>query len=153
MLGTMDHRFRLAVVAVVALAASLALAACVGGGPTRAPDRRLVLQVGPSPRPLPSGDVFGCRQALIGGVLIGARDGRLVELGPDGVGSAGITWPFGFTAWLVDGVAEVRAPDGLVVAREGEVLSFGGGLGNDGTFGVCEQSWFAHMSTPVPAGT
>ncbi len=46
-------------------------------------------------------------------------------------GRATIVWPFGFTASLVDGVATVFAPDGVVVASAGVEVQMGGGWVGD----------------------
>ncbi len=48
-----------------------------------------------------------------------------------------IVWPYGFVARLVDGKAVLVAPDGSVVAREGDLLDVGGGFAQPG-FHVCD---------------
>jgi hypothetical protein len=50
-----------------------------------------------------------------------------------------ITWPYGTTALLVNGQAELFAQDGTLIATEGQTLpDLGGGLGVDERFHVCE---------------
>lgn len=49
-----------------------------------------------------------------------------------------ITWPNGSTGWLVDGKAELLAPDGTVVATEGQAIAGLGGAGTGGRFHVCQ---------------
>lgn len=49
-----------------------------------------------------------------------------------------IIWPFGFAAQLVDGQAVLYASDGMIVGREGEVVTNVGGSGASGSgFYVC----------------
>lgn len=43
-----------------------------------------------------------------------------------------ITWPFGFAAWLEQGVAVLYATDGAVVGREGDVMERIGAVDYDG---------------------
>jgi hypothetical protein len=50
----------------------------------------------------------------------------------------GITWPYGTTALLVNGQAELFAQDGTLIATEGQTLpDLAGGLGVDERFHVC----------------
>lgn len=55
-------------------------------------------------------------------------DGRVVP----------VVFPAGFTAWRVGGVAVVVAPEGIVVARENDVLSgLAGAAADNGELNVC----------------
>jgi hypothetical protein len=66
------------------------------------------------------------------------RSGSEVVFSQNGQDEA-ITWPYGTTAWLVNGQAELFAPDRTLTAIEGQTLpDLGGGLGGaDDRFHVC----------------
>jgi hypothetical protein len=133
----------------------------VSGSPTAtASPRTATASVSPTPTggvlqihtelPLPSDEPPACLTASLGGPQ------RLTVSGPDLVlvdvntgRQTTIVWPYGFVARLVDGKAELEAPDGSVVAHEGDLLNVGGGFALPG-FHVCEingttyvngQSW------------
>ena len=84
----------------------------------------------PAP-PHPMGEDVLCRQARGGGVLL-VVDGTLVtdtdEL---------VVWPRGFSARLVDGRAELVAPDGTVIGRDGDDIEAGGGYRDAVRFLAC----------------
>jgi len=79
-----------------------------------------------------------CNLALLRSGQI-RRSGSEVVLSQNGYDMA-ITWPYGTTAWLVNGEAELFAPDGTLIATEGQTLpDLTGGLGGaDDRFHVCE---------------
>ena len=79
-----------------------------------------------------------CNLALLRSGQI-RRSGSEVVLSQNGHDMA-ITWPYGTTAWLVNGEAELFAPDGTLIATEGQTLpDLTGGLGGaDDRFHVCE---------------
>jgi hypothetical protein len=82
------------------------------------------------------GCALGCPTALAQGVFVADGD-ELALRGTDGE-------PHGVR--LPNGYRVERAPDGLVLvdffgtvkAREGDVIQFGGGDGDDGRFAACE---------------
>ncbi len=52
-----------------------------------------------------------------------------------------LIWPRGFSARLVSGRAEIAAPDGMVITREGDVLAnMLGGAGDAQGFHICSVS-------------
>lgn len=52
-----------------------------------------------------------------------------------------VVFPYGFTGWLVSGKAELVAPEGIVLAHEGDVLfRLGGSSADNGDFVVCFTS-------------
>ena len=97
----------------------------------------LALEVA-QPTVLPSGAVEGCDQALLGPVRI-VLTGTVVSFVSVDTGIPGrLIWPHGFAAWLVNGKAEIVAPDGTVIGVSGDVLSgLGGGGGPGNAFTVC----------------
>jgi hypothetical protein len=88
--------------------------------------------------PLPSDALPFCLTASLGGpqrLTVAGADLVLVDVNTGE--QTTIVWPYGFVARLVDGKAELVAPDGSVVAREGDLLHVGGGYALPG-FHVCE---------------
>lgn len=80
----------------------------------------------------------GCPQALLGPARIAVKGDALVLVSESGDDLISVVWPTGWLAWRRDGRAELVSRDGVVVGREGDVLSgFGGGVGNDNAFHVC----------------
>ena len=90
------------------------------------------------PIELPSGAVAACDQALLGSVRF-VLTGTVISFVSVDTGLPGkLIWPHGFAAWLVNGKAEIVAPDGTVIGYSGDVLSgLGGGGGPGNAFTVC----------------
>jgi hypothetical protein len=67
------------------------------------------------------------------------KEGWLTVQGGELVlGNGDVVWPMGFSARLLSGKAELVAPDGTVVAREGDRLDqLLGGYWDDGLYHVC----------------
>ena len=90
------------------------------------------LRAAPSVAP---GVPVACMEALASGVLeADPADPALVWLA-SGDERTDLTWPFGFRVRFTPD-AEVLAPGGRVVAREGQEISFGGGTITE-TFEIC----------------
>ncbi len=84
-----------------------------------------------------------CLTALLSGIEMKRSGSEIIFSLPDGV--AGITWPYGTKALLVNGIAELFAADGTLIGTEGQTLpDFSGGLGVDNRFHVCEISGRDH---------
>jgi hypothetical protein len=86
---------------------------------------------------LAGGGCTGCATALLEGVLVAGGDGGLAVRAADGT-VVEVRWPDGVGVGRDGNQLVLRNPLGLVVAREGEYVSMGGGqTGNDGEFGAC----------------
>lgn len=116
-------------------AAPAASSTTTHGSPTPTPNPSL-LQIR-TELPLPSDAILGCELARLGDVRLTRSGSDLVLVNILTGKQTTIVWPYGFVARLVDGKVELVAPDGSVVAREGDVLDVGGAGAQPG-FHVCE---------------
>jgi hypothetical protein len=124
------HVVAAAVIAIAALAAGVYW---VRTGPAPLPSGQ-PLTIVTEPKPNDSGL---CLQARLGGAQM-RRSGTQVLFSASNGEDVAITWPYGTTALLVDGQAELFAPDRTLIAAEGQTLpDLGGGLGVDDRFHVC----------------
>ena len=89
---------------------------------------------------LPAGYVRVCAQVLLP-ARIQRQGTKLVFESPTGSGSAStelqLAFPAGFRAEVSGGIALLIAPDGTLLGREGDVVSFGGEMASNGVFMVC----------------
>lgn len=134
--------------AVVGLANRPSPQAPAGGGPRIVP-----LPTHPVVS-IPPGAAGGCPDALATGILAGDPDDAEVAwlLGSDGARHR-ILWPTGYSARF-DPALELIGPGGVVVAREGDRLELGGGVGADGRFDACGQIGVVSATLlPEPAPT
>jgi hypothetical protein len=82
---------------------------------------------------------MGCPTALLAPARITVVGDALVLVPEAGGDPIKVVWPTGWAAWRLGGRAELVSHDGTVVGREGEVVSgYGGGVGLDDAFHVCE---------------
>jgi hypothetical protein len=129
-------RFAVVGIVVIVLAGSAWLryeigAPASGAGP-------LTIQTEAKPTPLPSGAGWICPQAGGGPLRMELSGSELVLISTANGAAVSIVWPYGFSARLVAGKAELLAPDGSVIAHDGDVLHVGGGFGVSGDeFHVC----------------
>jgi hypothetical protein len=138
-------RFAVVAVVVIVLAGSAWLryeTTAPGDGGTP-----LTIQTELAPTPLPSGAVWVCPQARRGPLRVERSGSELVFISTATEERESIVWPYGFSARLVDGRAELLASDGTVLAREGDVLGdLGGGLGVSGdAFHVCSVNGINYL--------
>ncbi len=115
----------------IGLTLAFAVAAC----------NQLVLRTAPAP-------ADACDAALMSGQLVSSRESGLA-LRPKGEANVPVTWPFGYEAGGFVGSLELKDENDRVLAREGDFVEVGGGLGPDG-------SWYACAGTvrvvPAPPG-
>jgi hypothetical protein len=82
---------------------------------------------------------MGCPTALLAPARVAVAGDALVLVPEAGGDPIKVVWPTGWAAWQLDGRAELVSHDGTVIGREGDVVSnFGGGVGLDDAFHVCE---------------
>lgn len=124
----------------------------------------LELTTEPPPSLLPSGAVRACDQALLGAVRVVRVGDSIRVVSVDSGAEVAVTWPRGFSAHLVGGIAQIVATDGTVVGSEGAVLvRLGGGFGGSGdgpvpvesgrvflgpSFHVCSVNETIYLPTP-----
>jgi hypothetical protein len=135
---------RIAAVVVVLLLAAGSAWLRFGSGPPGAPGQPLTIVNDAAPTPLPSGASYACPATLTNMSLRVVRSGTQLVVVDATTGSAvNAVWPYGFSARLVEGKAELLASDGTVVAREGDVLtSLSGWTGGE----VGGPGWVIHIS-------
>ena len=89
--------------------------------------------------------VDACDDALIGGRLVTSAQSGLAVVDSTGHVTE-VLWPFGYTARRGVSGLELVDEKGAVVAREGDFVEMGGGLGANDVWGACPGS-----VTVVPA--
>lgn len=82
--------------------------------------------------------VFGCGQAEVTPIRV-ERNGLAMVFADTSTGDrVRAIWPNGYSAWLLNGRAELVRPDGSVFAREGDVVSgLAGGAADNGDILIC----------------
>lgn len=87
----------------------------------------------------------GCDDALISGRLMTSAQSGLAVVDSTGHVTE-VLWPFGYTARRSVSGVELVDEKGAVVAKEGDFVEMGGGLGANAVWGACPGS-----ITVVPA--
>ena len=83
---------------------------------------------------------IACDAALTAGRLVSSRQIGLVLRPADGGPNILVTWPFGYSAGGFVGSLELRDETGRVLAREGDFVQVGGGMGGDDSWIACAGS-------------
>lgn len=82
----------------------------------------------------------GCDAALTAGRLVSSRESGLSLRPADGGPNIAVTWPFGYSAGGFVGSLELRDEEGRLLAREGDFVQVGGGMGGDDSWVACAGS-------------
>lgn len=83
-----------------------------------------------------TGPVQACDGAITSGRLTNNRPNGLALQAPDGATTL-VLWPFGYSTRGFVGSMELVDDQGRVIAREGDNVEVGGGMGGDGFFAAC----------------
>lgn len=138
---------------VVVLAAALVVAGHLAGRQQPAPSATATGAIGPIGVPvwlLTHVNSPQCALAAMNGYLA-AEPTTGLGLG-NGLQTAPVSWPDGFTAAVLDGRLALIDATGEVRAREGDYVATGGGLiGGTGAFGVCPANGPDGIRVVVPA--
>lgn len=81
-----------------------------------------------------------CDAALTSGRLVSSRESGLALTPADGGPNIVVTWPFGYSADGFVGNLELRDETGRTLAREGDFVQVGGGMGGDDVWVACAGS-------------
>ena len=119
-------------------------------GPALLPPRATPLALRTQPwKPWPIGG-FGCPMAGVAPLRVEVDGSSMVFERADGAHLVSIVWPYGFSARLLDGKAELVAPDGTVLATQDQVISnLAGSSADNGDIVIC----FDMASRPLVEGT
>jgi hypothetical protein len=81
---------------------------------------------------------FGCGMAALTPIRV-ERDGTSMVFADEASGNRlQVVWPNGYSAWLMNDRAELVPPNGVVLAREGDVISnLSGNAADNGDILIC----------------
>lgn len=80
------------------------------------------------------------------------RDGGSMVFADEASGNRGpVVWPNGYSAWLMNGRAELVSPNGSVLARDGDVISnLASGAADNGDILICFDFASKPLVRPSP---
>lgn len=131
-------RSRIARLAVIVVVAPLIAWATVSPRPAPLPVGATALTLRTQPPPGFPWLTLGCPAVLILPIRVERDDGSMVFWNVERGSVVDVAWPYGYTARVVDGRAELVTPSGTVLARDGAVISgLEGSAGINGDVLVC----------------